>query len=75
MSSVFEMNLIDIEWPISLLKCNSELARMKHGDKLNVLVDDPEVADSLMLIIDRSEEHSARILEQKGHFRIAITRE
>ena len=75
MASVPEINLIDVGWPVSLLKCNSELIRMKHGDKLDVLVDDLEVATALMLIIDHSEDHSAKLLEQKGHFRVAITRE
>ena len=74
MSSASEINLIDIGWPVSLLKCNNELIRMKHGDKLDVLVDDPEVANALMLIIDHSEDHSARLLEQNGHIRITITR-
>ena len=74
MSSASEISLIDIGWPVSLLKCNSELIRMEPGDKLDVLVDDSEVAEALMLIIDHSEDHSARLLEQNGHYRIAITR-
>ncbi len=74
MSPTSEISLINIEWPISLLQCNSELIRMECGDKLDVLVDDPDVARDLLLIIEHSENHSARHQEQGGHIRITVTR-
>ncbi len=74
MSPTSAISLIDIEWPISLLQCNRELIRMKSGDKLEVLVDDPDVARDLMLIIEHSENHSATFLKENGHTRISVTR-
>ena len=74
MSPTSEISLINIEWPISLLQCNRELSRMECGDKLDVLVDDPDVARDLLLIIKHSENHSALRLEQDGHIRITVTR-
>jgi len=47
---------------------------MECGDKLDVLVDDPDVARDLLLIIEHSENHSARHQEQGGHIRITVTR-
>ncbi len=47
---------------------------MECGDKLDVLVDDPDVARDLLLIIKHSENHSALRLEQDGHIRITVTR-
>ena len=74
MSPSSEISLINIEWPIALLQCNRELIRMQCGDKLDVLVDDPDVARDLLLIIEHSENHSATFLKENGQTRITVTR-
>ncbi len=74
MPSRSEISLLNIEWPTSLLKCNSELIRMEGGDILDVLLDDPDVARNLLLIIEHSENHNANFLEQNGVIRISVTR-
>ena len=67
-----EINLINVDWPGSLLQCNAELFRMKCGDRLDVLVNDPEIARTLMLVINRAENLSARLVEQNGDIRISV---
>ena len=47
---------------------------MEQGDRLDVLVNDPEIAKTLMLIIDRAEDLSARLMAQKGQIRIRVNR-
>ncbi len=74
MPSASEISLINIDWPSSLLQCNSELLRMEQGDRLDVLVNDSEIAKTLMLIIGRSENLSARLVEQNGQIRIRVNR-
>ena len=67
-----EINLINIDWPGSLLQCNTALFRMKRGDRLDVIVNDPEIAGTLMLVINRAENLSARLVEQNGEIRICV---
>ena len=74
MPSASETSLINMDWPSSLLQCNSELLRMEHGDRLDVLVSDSEIAKTLMLIIGRSENLSAGLVEQNGQIRIRVNR-
>ncbi len=74
MPSSSEISLVNIDWPSSLIQCNNELLRMEQGDKLDVLVNDPEIAKTLMLIIDRAEDLSARLVEQNGQIRIRVNR-
>jgi len=74
MPSASEISLINMDWPSSLLQCNSELLRMEHGDRLDVLVSDSEIAKTLMLIIGRSENLSAGLVEQNGQIRIRVNR-
>lgn len=74
MASVSEMNLREIEWPVSLLLCNRAVCEMRRGDRLDVLVDDPDVADNLMLIVRHIDGRSARLTRKDGYFTIAITR-
>ena len=74
MSSVSEINLMNVDWPSSLLQCNTELFRMEFGDRLDVLVNDPEIARTLMLVINRAENLSARLVEQNGEIRISVNK-
>ena len=74
MPSESELSLINADWPGSLLKCNSEFLRMGHGDSLNILMDDPEIVKTLMLVIDRSENLSAELLEKNDHIWIRVVK-
>ena len=74
MPSASEISLINMDWPSSLLQCNSELLRMEHGDRLDVLVSDSEIAKTLMLIINRSDNLKARLVEKNGQIRISVKR-
>ena len=72
MPAVSEIDLMNVDWPGSLLQCNTELDRMQCGDRLDVLVNDPEIAQTLMLVINRAENLSARLVEQNGEIRISV---
>lgn len=72
MPTVSVIDLMNVDWPSSLLQCNTELFRMECGDRLDVLVNDPEIAKTLMLVINRAENLSARLVEQNGEIRISV---
>lgn len=56
------LDLTGIAWPVSLLKFKQNLLALKAGERLEVFVQDPEVADHIILIVDRSED---RIIERQ----------
>ena len=56
METKAQLNLVGIPSPLCLLECNTCLRRMGAGEILEVLVQDPEVADILVTIIQRSDD-------------------
>ena len=51
-----ELNLIGVISPFCLLEFKSALARIRPMQILEVLIQDPEVAEDLVRIVDRSED-------------------
>ena len=56
MPSTSQLDLSGISWPVCLLKFKQNLLALKAGDWLEVLGQDPDVADHIVLIVDRSED-------------------
>ena len=72
MPSASKLSLIDVDWAGSLLHCNREIHRMEQGDTLNIILNDPEIARPLMLVINRVENLKAQLKEQNGHILINV---
>ncbi|MBI5602609.1 MAG: sulfurtransferase TusA family protein [Deltaproteobacteria bacterium] len=56
MLSTAQLDLSGISWPVCLLKFKQNLLALKAGERLEVLGQDPDVADHIVLIVDRSED-------------------
>lgn len=56
MPSTSHLDLRGISWPMCLLKFKQTLLTLRVGEQLEVLVQDPEVADHILMIIDRSRD-------------------
>lgn len=56
------LDLTGIAWPVSLLKFKQNLMALKAGERLEVLVQDPETAEHIIMIVNRSED---RIIERQ----------
>jgi len=75
MPSKSEINLIGVVWPVCLLKCNNELNRLKEGEEVEVILQDPDVLNDLLKIVERSLEHSVTINHEKGQYRLHIRKQ
>jgi len=62
MADISKLNLIGIVSPFCLLEFKHALARVGHGQMLEVLIQDPDVADDLVRLVDRSDD---RLVERK----------
>jgi TusA-related sulfurtransferase len=72
MLSTSQLNLTGISWPVCLLKFKQNLLALRMGEKLEVLVQDPDVADQIIMIVDRSEDKIIDRQRDGERFRLCI---
>lgn len=72
MGSTLQLDLRGVALPVSLLKCKRTLMDLRATDALEVLVHDPEVAEDLVKIIERSQERTIRSEREGNFYRIHI---
>lgn len=70
MTSTSQLDLQGIAWPMCLLQFKQNLLSLGTGDTLEVLVQDPEVADQIIMIVGRSEDRL--ITRQKDGERVRL---
>jgi len=72
MPSTSKLSLTNVDWPGSLLQCNREIHSMEKGDTLKIILNDPEIAGTLMLVINRAGNLQAKLKEHHGHILISV---
>ena len=45
------LNLVDVSWPISILKCNRQVDEMLPGDQMTVILADADTMDNLAMLL------------------------
>jgi TusA-related sulfurtransferase len=70
MAFTSQLDLRGISWPMCLLQFKQNLLALGAGDKLEVLIQDPEVADYIILIVGRSADRL--ITRQKDGERLRL---
>jgi hypothetical protein len=51
MARTYRLNLADIPWPVSILKCNNLLDVMAPNDAMDVVMNDGDVFKNLVLLL------------------------
>ncbi len=72
MERPFILDLLGVISPVCLLKCKNALNELSSGEVLEVLVEDPEVVESLSVILKQSQDQVEGFLREGDHFRISI---
>jgi TusA-related sulfurtransferase len=72
MPSTSQLDLTGISWPVCLLKFKQNLLTLRVGERLEVLVQDPEVADHIIMIVDRSDDKFIDRQRDGERFRLCI---
>lgn len=67
-----QLDLRGITWPVCLLTFKQNLLGLKVGERLEVLVQDPEVADQIFMIVDRSADKVIDRQRDEERFRFWI---
>ena len=69
-----KLDLTDSVSFLSLLKCRKELSQIEAGDSLEVVMDDPGMANDLIKIIDRSNDRVTEQSQDGDRYKITITK-
>jgi len=72
MLSTSQLDLTGISWPVCLLKFKQNLLALKAGQRLEVLAQDPDVADHVVMIVNRSEDRVIDFRMEGEKFRLCI---
>ena len=74
-TNVYQLDLTDEVWPVSLLKFKQHLDQLAVDQVLEVKVADPDVVDSLDKILRHAADRIIRIDKQSDCYRILIQRQ
>ncbi len=66
------IDLQDIDWPISILNCKKEVSQMKSGDQIEVLVKDIDVVNNITALIKPLFDHSIETHRETKCYRLII---
>lgn len=66
------LNVIGFFCPIPLSETKKALKRLKRGDVLEVIADDPEAIHDIQMLIERMPHSMNMINDKSGEFRFII---
>ena len=67
-----KLSLVDVPWPISILKCNQRLYEMLPGQQLLVTLKDADTMENLALLLSAMPGYEFNICKTKGCFSMQI---
>jgi TusA-related sulfurtransferase len=69
-----EINLSDIVWPASVLRCSEALKQLQPGEDLTLTVCDPDVVHNILLLIKSQPDLRFKQSQQSESYRIMVHR-
>ena len=70
MASKQQLDLRDMEWPISILKCNEEIDGLQPGEALDVFVAHMDVVENLSLILAKQGDIRFEMVKKSNFYEI-----
>lgn len=69
-----EINLSDIVWPVSVLRCHEALKQLQPGEGLTLIVCDPGVVENILLLIKSQPELCFKQCHESEVYHIIVHR-
>lgn len=69
---IFKINLVDIPWPGSILKCNQLVNDMQNGDMLVATLKDKNVKENLVLLLGGLSDVKYRVQGTEGDYQFKV---
>lgn len=68
------VDITHLEWPLCLLQCNREIDNMSPGEEMEVIVDDPDVAEIIISLIKHMTDYKIKSDQTEACYRLHIFR-
>jgi TusA-related sulfurtransferase len=69
-----EINLTDIVWPVSVLRCDEALKQLQPGEDLTLTVCDPGVVKNILLLIKSQPDLRFKQCQESESYQITVHR-
>jgi len=69
-----EINLADIVWPVSVLRCDEALKQLQPGEDLTLTVCDPGVVKNILLLIKSQPDLRFKQCQESESYQITVHR-
>ena len=60
------LNLVDVPWPMSILKCNQRVDAMRSGEQMTVALKDADTKENLVLLLNALPDVEWEVCENGG---------
>lgn len=67
-----QLNLVNLPWPLSILKCNQQMVEMVPGERLDVTVKENATKENLVILLKKMREYEFDIGFSHGRYRLSI---
>lgn len=74
MNKTAKLNLLNLPWPVNLLKCHQYISGMQPGDELLISVKQEDVKNSLIMLLNAISGLSFDVSAEGPGFIIRVTK-
>ena len=67
-----QLNLVNLPWPLSILKCNRQMVEMVPGERLDVTVKESATKDNLVKLLKTMRGYEFEVCFSHGCYRLSI---
>ncbi len=72
MGEIRQLSLVDLPWPLSILKCNQRMVEMAPGEGLDVTVKEIATKENLVILLKTMTDYKFDICFSHGCYRLSI---
>jgi len=72
MEKTRQLSLVDLPWPLSILKCNQRIVEMVPGERLDVTVKESATKVNLVILLKTMADYEFDICFSHGCYRLSI---
>jgi len=69
-----EIDLSDMVWPVSVIRCNEVLNRLQPGEDAVLIVEDPDVVNNIRLLLLSRQAIESEVRQESKGYRIRVHR-
>ena len=72
MGKAGQLNIVDLPWPLSILKCNQRMVEMVPGERLDVTLKENAIKENLVILLETMTDYDYDICSSHGCYRLRV---